>query len=242
MKYKKILGVRTVIANKRSQQLVVFKVEDSAIEILLAPGQIKSKTNLEITEFDVLNNCFIYAKFYRIGDTMWNGEPCKTNNLIIEDFDIKIPENIPDIKVINRKFLLDFQKISETFIFRKFGKINVGLKTTNENTYYINFTRLEKLTGLNENEIQLLVGSFISPEFYNKGDIMYNGLVVKYENTLKDLNLRLADDFHKNYNEFIEYSDYEEDCDIGESYYQEGVRYLNYLNEESDGAFYWNID
>ncbi len=86
-------------------------------------------------------------------------------------------------------------------------------ETEDEKVTFITLYRFEKQSQLDKSEQHILIGSYIYPEYYEKGDKFSDGREVKFDRILKFINLRYSDKIEEMHNSFensIGYYDGEE--------------------------------
>jgi hypothetical protein len=195
MRHKKILDVFTIIYKGRQQ--VGFKVEGVAKYIYLKPENIKQCTGVEITEVEILIGSSLRPELYHAGEKMFNGETYKGEFPIIKDFWIECAGSIENMREANANRLKKFKEIIKIFNFISNNKEIIGFDISEKKPVFVPGKRVTTLTKLNMNEIHILEGSYIAPEYYLEGENIYDGmnrepeLCRKSGVILKNLNLRL---------------------------------------------------
>ncbi|MBL85962.1 MAG: hypothetical protein CMO82_04805 [Winogradskyella sp.] len=77
------------------------------------------------------------------------------------------------------------KKIKRVFARIKKGRQLVGIEVENHNyTIFLSGSNVKQNTGLNINEIEMLEGSLIRPDFYKKGEKMFNEKICEKDNLL----------------------------------------------------------
>lgn len=194
MRHKNIVDVFTIIYKGR--QRVGFKIEGIEKFIYLSPSSIKQCTNVDINEVEILIGSKMRPEFYKKDEKMFTGEVYQEGRPIIKDFWIDCQGTIEEMRNLNTDKLKPFKVIKEVFHFHKFGKENVGFRTNDDKTIFTSANRVLGLTSLNLNEIHILEGSYISPDYYKEGEDINDGLgkepklCYKSGVLLKSLNLR----------------------------------------------------
>ena len=257
-RHKKIINVFSRI--KKGRQLVGFEVENYPYLIYLTAKQIKDNTQLEINEIDMLIGSTIRPEFYQRGEKRFDGEITNEENKFIKDFWITLNAlTIEEFKLKNRHNYINLEVIEKVFTFNRNSVQNVGIKTKQENTYFVTSKRLSALTNLEPSEFHILESSFVNPEFYINGEIMAGGNVCYGDNKIiKALNLRFMGNFEEMHEHFENYghkyyssrkslsrnSHYSYDEYNGPSDGYGGYLDDDFTNDVLDGHpdAYWNID
>ena len=171
-------------------QLVAFFVDDLDDPIFLSYLQVKENTNVDIKEIEILKGCNARFDLYDKGEAMFNGEICNSDNLV-KDFWIETPKSIGKLRA-TFEGSLPSKRVLEVFSCTgRRGKQLVGFDTGEEKATFIARGSLTSATGM-EGEFHILEGSYIAPEYYQKGDELWNGDICKKSDVLlKDLNLRI---------------------------------------------------
>ncbi len=208
MRHKPIRKIRTRLRNRR--QLVIIEFDDQEF-VFMAAGSIKGNTGIEVDELELLIGSTIRIDFYSSGEEMFNGDICGKDNLIVKDFYIELQKPIDLLRTQNSSQLLGFRRLKEIFYFNKFGKENVGLKTEDDRVTFMLLSRFEFQSMLDKAEQHILIGSYILPEYYRKGEILGDGREISEDNkSLKWINLRYSDRvdrMHENFENSIVYFD-----------------------------------
>lgn len=206
MRHKKILEVFTIIYKGR--QLVGFEVEGMEKCLFLSPENIRQCTGVEITEVEILTGSTIRPELYKEGEKMFSGEIYKGGCPIIKDFWIECKDSIENMRKANLDRLKDFKEIRKVFSFNRNDKDVIGFEVGEEKAVFVPANFVKGLTKLDLDEIHILEGSYISPEYYQKGENIYEGrdhepeLCRKSGVLLKNLNLRLygkVEDMHERF-------------------------------------------
>jgi hypothetical protein len=102
------------------------------------------------------------------------------------------------------------------FYFPKYNRENVGIKTEDGKITFMSLKRFEAQSKIEKSEQHILIGSYIYPEYYNKGESLVDGSgIVQNDNVLKWINLRYSDkieNMHQKFENIVGYYD-------GENYY-----------------------
>jgi hypothetical protein len=175
---------------KLAAQLISFSVEDLDDPVFLSYLRVKENTNIGIEEIEILKGCDVRFEFYKKGEVMFNGEVCKSGSLV-KDFWIETPESIEELRA-DFEASLPSKRILEVFNYTgRRGKQLVGFDIGEKKPTFIAKGSLISATGM-EGHFRILEGSYIAPEYYQKGDELWNGEICKKSNVLlKDLNLRV---------------------------------------------------
>lgn len=248
MRHKRILDVFAIIY--KGKQRVGFKVEGMDKCIFLSPDNVKQCTNVELTEVEILTGSTLRPEIYKVGEEMFNGKIYKGNHPIIKDFWIECSDSIENMRKQNADKLKDFKKIEKVFTFNRNGKDRIGFDVGEEKAVFASANSVTSLTQLDLNEIHILEGSFIAPEYYKEGDVLFDGEICRKSNVLlKDLNLRLygkVEDMQERYeNTEPSYSTGSYDL---YNYYDDGYDSSNWLADaagsndpETMSVAYWNM-
>jgi hypothetical protein len=248
MRHKLINKVKTRFYNKR--MLVIIEFNDKEF-IFIAPNSLKSITNLEVHEFELLVGSTIRVEFYKVGDTLFNGEKCRKDNLFLKEYFIELETDINVLRENKKYLLLPFEKITKIFHFDKFGHENVCIKTDKDNTMFFKVDRFSKATNIERTEHHILIDSYIYREFYKKGEILTSQRLVTEDNKiLKWINIRFSDNInnmHLNFENSIGYcdgKDFSDNSNQGPGAYGysswEDMTLIEVF--EGDASNYWNID
>lgn len=194
MIHKSILDIFTIIYKGR--QRIGFKVQGIEKFLYLSPASVKQCTGVRINEVEILIGSKIRPVFYKKGEKMFGGNIYEDNYPIIKDFWIECSDTIEIMRNKNSDKLIDLKEIKKVFHFHKFGKNNIGFDVGEDKPIFTNAKRILALTSLDLSEIHILEGSYIGPEFYQKGENIYEGMdrepEICYRSgvLLKNLNLR----------------------------------------------------
>jgi hypothetical protein len=152
---------------------------------------------------------------------------------------------------------LNFKKILKAFYFERNSNVTIGFDIGEEKAVFISAKRLLNMTSLSLNEIHILEGSYIAPEYFQEGENINSDISVepkickKSGVLLKNINLR----FWGKINEMHEKFETTERVKPRRNYYFNN--YSHYDNnenynwlEEAAGTdntevmndVYWNLD
>lgn len=210
MRHKPIKAIRTRIRNKR--QLVIIEFDNNEF-VFLSPNNIKQNTTLEVNELELLIGSTLRIDFYKKGEKMFNGKICDKDNLIVKEYFFELQKSVDKLRTENKNQLLPFKQISKIFYFHKFDRENVGIETEDGKVTFLPLKRFELQSKLDKSEQHILVGSFIMPEYYKKGDTFSDGTQVRNDNVLRWINLRYSDNvegMHENFENAVGYYDGED--------------------------------
>jgi hypothetical protein len=257
MSYKTITKVFTIIYKGRQQ--VGFQIEGIEKCIYLSPLNVEQDTKIKITEVELLIGSKIRPEFYKLGEIMFNGKVFYEGFPVIKDFRIKCADTIENLRIANSGKLLKFKEIFKVFHFNRNNNETVGFEIGEEKAIFIQAKRLLNQTSLSLNEIHILEGSYISPEYFKEGENINEGidmppkLCIKSGVVLKHLNLRFwgkVNEMHKKF-ENSDSTTYQRNYRSGKHYFQND--YSNDSNnwlEDVAGSddpevmndVYWNLD
>lgn len=189
MTLRTISDIKTRIVKRNLLIIIEFK---EGGHIFATQREIFLLTKLQVFEIELLIGSMAQVWYYEENEKMVNGRICLTNNQFVKKYSIKLEDSIDELKLNKSHLLLPFRKITKIFHFNKNGNNTVGIKTSIEDeTIFIYLKRFEALTQLNKDEMFILNGSYIYPEFYKAGEILASGNKVQKDNILlKSLNLR----------------------------------------------------
>lgn len=248
MRHKPIRNIKTRIRNKR--QLVIIEFDNKEF-VFIAPNNIRQNTSLEVFELELLVGSTLRIDFYKSGELMFNGQNCNKDNVLIKEYFFELQKPVNRLRIENASQLLPFRKIKDIFYYHKFNRENVGIKTDDDSVTFLSLKRFEIQSKLDKSEQHILIGSYIFPEFYKKGEMLPNGTVVNLDNKiLRWINLRYSDKLqvmHENFENSIGFYDGEDYYDnyddgpgaYGYSSWEEMTLYEAF---EGDPSNYWNID
>jgi hypothetical protein len=244
MRHKEIKKIRTRIYKKRTIVIIEFDNKDF---VFIEPIKITNKVKLDVNELELLIGSRMRFVFYEKGEMLFNGNICKKNNILIKDFFIELEKPIEILKVKNKDKLLPFKKIKDIFYFFKFGKENVGIKTEDEKVVFLSLDTFTNHSKIEKSEQHILIGSFIMPEYYKKGERMLKGQIAQFNNAFKALNLRYSASINKMHENFENESLYLEKGSLNENS-AEDYGYSDWddltleVAFEGNAEYYWNID
>jgi len=247
MNYKKIVDVFSIIW--KGKQKVGFKLESIDTPLFVSSKFVFNNTGIPITEIELLIGSYFQPTFFEVGEKLFSGRSFhKGESKIVKSFNILMDGSIDELRVKNKRHLKNYKEITKVFHFTKNNRITVGLETGEEKATFISSKWLKSLTTLDLNEIHIIEGSFILPEYYNVGENIYEGMDREPEYCrrsgvlLKNLNLRFygkIDEMHERYEnsepEYVTtYNNYES------SNWLEDLAGTN--DPEVMRDVYWNID
>jgi hypothetical protein len=240
MRHKPIVDIFTIIF--KGFQRVGFELKECEKYFYLSPAQVKSNTNIDIHEVELLIGSFIKPVFYKKGEKMLNDEICDIDNYLVKNFWITPSGTIEEMREKNKNKIILFKTIQKVFTFNRNDNNIVGFDTGDVKATFIYANRLFGLTKLDIEEIHILVGSYINPEYYQEGETMSDGEVCRKGGVLlKALNLRYSGTKEQMHEKFEENSARFSISNKGKHYYnefrtqEEGVDYaINPL----DGGYY----
>jgi len=247
MRHKTIINIQTRIRKKRQYVLVEFENKEF---VFLSTNNIRQNTSLEVHEIELLIGSKLRIDFYKKGEKMFNNAICEKDNIIVKDFYFELEKSVEHLRKENIAQLLPFKKIAKIFYFNKFNRENVGIEDIDKNVIFMTLKRFEFQSQISKDEQHILIGSYILPEYYKKGDTFSDGTIVKKDKALKWINLRYSGNVEQMHEEFENRIGYFE----AESYYDKsedepgayGYKSWNdmALHEafEGDASNYWNID
>jgi len=185
--YKTVKNIKTKIYHKRQLIIIEFAKNDY---VFLHPNQIPKKLNIDITELEILIGSVADIEFYNKGETMFDGDICRTDNLLINRVNFVLLSSVEKLREYYKDKLKTFYQITDIIHFEKYNRINVRVETDKGNVFYFPLKKFYIETNIGLDELELLVHSYISPEYYKKGDITPDGMEITYDNVLKTLNTR----------------------------------------------------
>jgi hypothetical protein len=195
MNYKKITDAFTVIW--KGKQKIGFKIDDIKNPLFVNPKFVFNQTGIAINEIELLIGSYFDPTFFEVGDKFYNGKIFqKSETKIVKSFNIIMEGSVDELREKNRNYLKNYKEIIKVFHFTRNEKTTVGLDTGEEKATFISSKRLKGITTLDINEIHILEGSFILPEYFNIGENIYEKMNEKPEYCrksgviLKNLNLR----------------------------------------------------
>lgn len=194
MSYKTITKVFTIIYKGRQQ--VGFQLEGIEKAIYLSPLNVVQETKIKITEVELLVGSKLRPEFYQSGELMLNGKVYTNGSPVIKNFRIKCSDTVENMRVANSSKLLKFKEILKVFHFNRNNIDTIGFEVGNGRSVFIQAKRILNQTSLSLNEIHILEGSFISPEYFVEGENINEELDLppqicrKSGVILKNLNLR----------------------------------------------------
>ena len=115
---------------------------------------------------------------------MSDGNICNENNLLVKEYTIILSKSIENLRQENKFLLKNFTRIKNIFIQNNYGKETIAIEDENKSILSLTFKRFESLLKISKDEFEILLDSFISPEFYEIGEILYDGSVVKQEKNI----------------------------------------------------------
>lgn len=246
MKKKLIKGVITRVIKKRQLVIILF---DNNEAVFISSGEIKKNTSLEINEVELLIGSTMKFDFYQPNDVMFNEKICIKEDTLVKEYFFELQKPVDKLRVENNDLLLPYKKISKIFYFDKYGKENTGIETVDGKVTFLPLKRLEIQSKLNKSEQHILVGSYILPEFYEKGEILPNGNAINYDNVLKWINIRYSDSVNGMHKKFEgdagrHSNNQPDDSDDGPGAYgysswDEMTLHVAYEGDEDN---YWNTD
>ena len=134
---------------------------------------------------------------------MFSGKINEGKALIIKEFWIDLKEPLENLRVSNSNNLKPLKEIKKIFQITRNGKSLIGFDTGNEKATFIEAKRIEGLTNLHSSKLHILEGSFINPEYFREGELMYKANICRKSNViLKALNLRYfgnIEEMHKRF-------------------------------------------
>ncbi len=196
--YNEIENIRTIIAREKVKQYVLVKIKGIPKEIYFTPKQIFQNTNLEISQIEALVGEKVRLDFYSIGEKMFSGKICDEQNFYIKDYFFKLDISKENLLKEKADLLKLYYEVIEIWPFLKNGFENIGIKLSNFNNVYLGFNWFRSYTGLRDHQIKALIGSFMNPIYYQKGEKMYTGKLCYSDNyVIKELDIRFKNDFEK---------------------------------------------
>ena len=87
-RHRQILRVFSFIHKKK--QMVGLEIEGIQNTIFLRPGNILQNTGIEIREVELLVGSAIRPEFYEVGEEMFGGKICETDDKFVKDFYIEL--------------------------------------------------------------------------------------------------------------------------------------------------------
>lgn len=186
--------IKTIFTRIRNKRIIVIIKFDDENFIFLSPNNIKQNTSLNINELELLVGSTVRIEYYKIGDKLLNKTICNHENLIVKEYYFDLIKPVDILRQENKSQLLPFKKIVKIFYFDKFGRENVGIKTEDNAVIFLPAKRFELQSKLETRNLQILLGSYIMPEYYKKGESFNDGTIVSKDNAiLKWINLRYTD-------------------------------------------------
>jgi hypothetical protein len=251
MEYRIIIDVFTIIW--KGKQKVGFKLENLDKPLFVSPKFVFNNTGIKINEVELLIGSRLKPNFFDIGDKMFSGKIFQRGeSKIVKSFNIIMDGSINELKIKNNKYLKNFKEIKKIFHFTRNNRISVGFDIGEEKATFISANWLKGLTTLDLDEIHILEGSFILPEYFEVGENIYEGMdktpdfCRKSGVILKDLKIRFygkIDEMHERFeNSEPEYVTTYENYDSG----YDSSNWLEDLAGTDDPEVmrdvYWNID
>lgn len=174
MQKREILDVFSF--TREGKQKVGFIVEGMESPVFLSFNNVGTCTNVDIKEFEILIGSKIKPKLYRKGEAMYNGEICQEDNSVIKDFWIECSGSIEEMRKQNFDKIKHFKKIEKTFSFHRDGKDVIGFDVGDERAVFVPAAKVTGPFSINLAEIHIFRGAFVAPEYYKKGENIYEGL------------------------------------------------------------------
>lgn len=190
-RHRTIVGIKTRVVRKKLFVIVNFSSENY---VFISYEQIKQNTGLEAFEIELLLGSTMRVDYYRIGEMMFNEKVCQKANTFMKEYYIELVKPIQKLRIESANQLLSFDRITEIFYFHKHNVDKVGIKTSDDKIHYLTEKSFQIVSGLDRSEQHILIGSFVSPQYYVIGETLLNGSLVTQDNKLvKYLNLRYLD-------------------------------------------------
>ena len=253
MEYRIIIDVFTIIW--KGKQKVGFKLENLDKPLFVSPKFVFNNTGIKINEVELLIGSRLKPNFFEIGDKMFSGKIFqKGESKIVKSFNIIMASSINELKIKNNKYLKNFKEIKKVFHFTRNNRTSVGFDIGEEKATFISANWLKGLTTLDLDEIHILEGSFILPEYFEVGENIYEGMdkapdiCRKSGVILKDLKIRFygkIDEMHERFEnsepEYVTtYENYDSDYGYDSSNWLEDLAGTD--DPEVMRDVYWNID
>lgn len=247
MRHKLISNIKTRLRKKR--QLVIIEFDNNEF-IFLSPNNVKSNTSLEVNELELLIGSTLRIDFYKKGENMFNGKICQNDNILVKEYFFELSKPVEQLRAENSHQLLPYKKITKIFYFHKFNRDNVGVQLEDKSAIFLSEKRFERQSNISKNEQHILIGSYLMPEYYQKGDKFSDGSFVQNENVLKWINIRYSDNvegMHEQFENnvvFYDGDEYHDNSDNGAGQYGYSSWDDMILSEafEGDSSNYWNVD
>lgn len=166
-------------------------------------GDVVTDTlDIPITDVEILIGSKLVTKSNTIERSLPNIKP----SYKIEksaDYDTMLINNIKNLRYFNR-----IRKVSQK-ISSKNNKRYTIIELNNRTKFIMNTQYLMSQLTLDYQYFYILIGEFVSPEFYKKGELIDGEGSVAKKELIKDLNLRITDSFenmkiHKNWQTTID--------------------------------------
>jgi len=171
------------------------------MNVFVNPSIVQRITGVQINEIEILIGSLMDPVFYIVGDKMASGKIYEEgSSQVVKSFQVKFEDIMENLRVKNSFQLQKIKEIYKVFHFIRNGNEVVGFDIGEEKPIYVSANIVKGLTSLDLNEMYILKGSFIAPEYYDIGENIYEGINRKPEMCrksgmiLKNLNLRLLDE------------------------------------------------
>lgn len=199
----KIERIETYI--KEREQCVNFFIEGQD-DPINAKFKVISKLAgpLSIFELELLIGTFCEPlSYYKKGEVMRNWKNASDDNNFPKTWKLNSPD-INKLRTTNQSKLLNFQSIYDIHPYKqKNNQIGIRIRTSDNNIYFAQLHAFEEIVGLNQNEFNLLRGTFISPVMYKKGDFSdYNARYIKIimdDKIVETFNFRIVGTIDNNF-------------------------------------------
>lgn len=184
----------------KGKQKLGFKVENLEKPVFINAKEVIDGTGVFIDEVEILAGSYLKPIFFQPGERLSTGRIFqKGDSKLIKSFDIIIDEPLDELRSKNKDLIKDLKIIEKVFQFTRNGKTTIGLDVGEDKSVFIASEWLYGLSRLNFSNIKLLEGSYVDPEYFSKGENIYEGMDKKAEYCrksgviLKNLNLRIDD-------------------------------------------------
>ncbi|MBK8143390.1 MAG: hypothetical protein IPK57_22040 [Chitinophagaceae bacterium] len=153
-----------------------------------------SMWQIRTTELELLIDSYLEPIYFQKGETLRNGRKANSNNYHIKWWTLVLNGTQKEIREKNNSLCPIFQTLYDTYIFKRKDRDVVRIRSTCDKVYFVDLKELERVTGLKQDEFDLLTGAFISPTYYKAGEVSEKTGWIVYEDDkiVKDLNLRVV--------------------------------------------------
>lgn len=154
---------------------------------------LNSLWQIRTTELELLIDSFLKPIYSQKGETLRNGRIANSSHYHVKWWTLILNGTQKEIRERNNHLCLTFKTLYDTYVFKRNNRDVVRIRSTDDKPYFVDLKDLESITGLKQEEFNLLAGAFISPVYYKPGEVSdKTGWVVHEGNKIvKDLNLRV---------------------------------------------------